>query len=89
MAKIYAGTKQCGQFPEDVPVEKSKIYTFSCDTYADSIKIVTGNGQGTLAFISVEVHTPDYSIKTPKEPVWTEVRYVPPGETWNPASDNL
>ena len=55
-AKVYIGGKLCGTLPEEV--EKSKVYTFKCDTVGDYVKIVTGRNDTDqrLTFSNVAVY---------------------------------
>ena len=52
-AKVYIGNRLCCTFPS--AVEKSKLYSFTCNSTGDYLKIVSGRNDGKLAFANVEV----------------------------------
>ena len=51
---VYVGDKKIGTFPD--AVEKSKVYSFPCDTAGNFVKIVTGRDDKKLTFSNVKVY---------------------------------
>ena len=83
-AKIYVGEKLCGTLP--AKVEKSKLYTFDCETVGNFVKIFTGRDDGKLTFANLEVYAINKVIEEeepPEEIIAEELKH--PSDDWRPS----